>query len=149
MSAEEVRKDIERMEEEREQLQNRLCLLFNYSIEYLQLMTSYLSLIARLSNLKKRAEQVPNFSKNLEACHSLRKERDDKSDLAEKLQMQRVLISQADTRRMKLSEELKAIQARGDRMSGGALLSMSEDELRLKRVLAVDQLPSEVTHLQT
>ncbi|KAI6655108.1 Intraflagellar transport protein 81-like [Oopsacas minuta] len=125
ISAEEVRKDIERMEEERDQLQNRL------------------------SNLKKRAEQIPNFSQSLEACGSLRKERDQKTDLAEQLQAQRNLISQADIRRMKLSEELKALQAHGDRMSGHTLLVMSEDELRLKKALAMERLPKEINDLKT
>ena len=45
---------------------------------------------------------------------------------------------------MKLSEELKTLQAHGDRMSGHTLLVTSEDELRLKKVLAMERLPKEV-----
>ena len=103
--------------------------------------------MSRLGNLKKRAEQVPNYSQSLEACRSLRKERDNRADLAEQLQAQRSSISQADVRRMKLSEELKILQAHGDRLSGQTLLDMTEDELRLKKNLATDRLPKEVIYI--
>ena len=90
---------------------------------------------------------MSNFSQSLEACCSLRKERDKKTDLSEQLQAQRNLISQAAVRHMKLSEELKTLQAHGDRMSGHTLLVMSEDELRLKKALAMERLPKEVNLL--
>ena len=131
--------------------QYKLYRLMRISDEYtfggplVYVLTRFYCILNRLSNLKKRAEQIPSFSQSLEACRSLRKERDNRTDLAEQLQAQRSSISHADVRRMKLSEELKTLQAHGDRLSGQTLLDMSADELRLKKSLATERLPREVT----
>ena len=115
-----VRKDIESMEEETQQL------------------------LRQLDRLKKRVESFPNHQEMLDASKKLRKEREHSQQLEQQHSDQRNQLLHVQQKLQRLTKELSSLRSSTSGLTAETLIAKLEDEVKVQHLLARENLPKKI-----
>ncbi|KAI8590958.1 hypothetical protein BDZ88DRAFT_412911 [Geranomyces variabilis] len=115
-----LKKEIQQLEDEKQQVQSKI------------------------SKIRKRVEEIPQHESWLEAAKSLRLEQENETQMAERIKEQKNQTAQAENRYTAALQELK--DARAAIASGGpdALYAKMEEDNKMNRYLCTENLPKQL-----
>ncbi|XP_070538822.1 intraflagellar transport protein 81 homolog [Ptychodera flava] len=119
-STSEIRKDINQMEEEKEQL------------------------VKRIERLKKKVETVPNHERMLEIARNYRKETERESTIAQQKLEQKNQLLHAEQRYQRTIHSLKDLKQTTAGASADGLIKKLEEENKVNAYLCQEKLPKEI-----
>ncbi|KAI8825704.1 uncharacterized protein EV422DRAFT_563535 [Fimicolochytrium jonesii] len=99
---------------------------------------------SKITNLRKRVEDIPEHEQWLDAAKKLRVEQQEDYQIAERIKEQRSQIQQAESRLAQAQQELR--DARNAGASGGpeALFAKMEEDNKMNKYLATENLPKQL-----
>ncbi|XP_035693402.1 intraflagellar transport protein 81 homolog isoform X1 [Branchiostoma floridae] len=119
-STSDIKKDIQSMEEEKEQV------------------------VRRIERLKKKVESVPNFDRMMDTARKLRQEKERELSLANQKQEQKNQLMHADQRYQRAMNQLKDLQRAAKGASAEALIEKLQEENNVNTYLGQEKLPKEI-----
>ncbi|KAJ3385440.1 Intraflagellar transport protein 81 [Entophlyctis sp. JEL0112] len=119
-----IKREIQQMEEEKQQV------------------------LGKISKIKKKVEQFPNYAVWLEAAKKLRVEQQTEATLVERIREQRNAVQAADKKYSAAQQLLK--EAKNITISGGAeaLLAKMQEEFKMNKYLATENLPKSISEIK-
>lgn len=115
-----VRRDIESMEDEKQQL------------------------LRQLDRLKKRVESFPNHQEMLDASKQLRQEKERSQQLNQLRSKQRNQLLHVQEKIQSLMQELNSLHATSSGQTAEALTAKLEDEIKVQKLLVRENLPKKI-----
>ncbi|KAJ3222648.1 Intraflagellar transport protein 81 [Clydaea vesicula] len=123
-SASSIKREIQQMEEEKQQV------------------------LSKIYKLKKKVEQVPNHEIWLEAAKKLRLAQNNQLEITDRIKEQKNLVQQGEQKILKLNQNLKETLAALGGKSAELILSKMEQEHKMNKYLAMENLPKQIGEIQ-